>query len=201
MMIDAIIAKVKGFIVSPVESFQAARADGTDVAAPYLIALLLVHAIMTAIISFIGISVMGMFTHMMPRFAMPVVIFFGVLIGGAVLTILFSLWLHLWVYLLGGRKGLLETAKAVIYGSTPGMLLGWIPFVGFLFCLWSIVLQIIGVRELQEMSSGKALIAMIIAVMVPLIILVLLAMYFFISMVSMSAVPVVPYNEHPPLMF
>lgn len=194
MMIDDIIARAKGFIISPVESFQAARADGTDAAVPYLIALLLFHAVMTAIVSLIGISAMGMFAHMMPRFAMPVVIFFGALIGGAVLTILFSLWLHLWVYLLGGRKGLLETAKAVIYGMTPGMLLGWIPFIGFLFCLWSIVLQIIGVRELQEMSSGKALVAMIIAVMVPLIIVVLLAMYFFISTVSMSAVPVAPYN-------
>ena len=201
MMIDAIIAKVKGFIVSPVESFRAARPDGTDVAVPYLIALLLVHAAMIAIISLIGITAMGMLSPMIPRFAMPVVIFFGVLIGGAIVTILFSLWLHLCVYLLGGRKGLFETAKAVIYGMTPGMLLGWIPFIGFLFCLWSIVLQIIGVRELQDMSSGKALVAMIIAVMVPLIVLVLLAMYFFISTVSMSAMPVAPYNEQPPLLF
>lgn len=201
MMFDAIIEKAKGILLSPVETFQASRAEGTDAAAPYLIVLLLVHAIMTAIVSLIGISVIGMFAHMMPRFAMPVVIFFGALIGGAVLTILFSLWLHLWVYLLGGRKGLLETAKAVIYGLTPAMLLGWIPFVGFLFCLWSVVLQIIGVRELQEMSSGKALAALVIAVMIPLIILVLLAMYFFISMVSMSTVPVAPYNEQPPLLF
>lgn len=196
MMFDAIIAKVQGFIVNPVESFRAARPDGTDVAVPYLIALLLVHAAMTAIVSLIGISVMGMFSHMMPRFAMPVVIFFGVLIGGAICTILFSLWLHLWVYLLGGRKGLFETAKVVIYGMTPAMLLGWIPFIGFLFCLWSIVLQIIGIRELQEMSSGKALVALIIAVMLPLIVLVLLAMYFFVSMVTMSSVPVAPYNAN-----
>ena len=194
MMIDAIIAKVKGFIVSPVESFRAARPDGTDTVVPYLISLLLVHAAMMAIISLVGITAMGMLSPMMPRFAMPVVIFFSVLIGGAICTIIFSLWLHLWVYLLGGRKGLFETAKAVIYGMTPSMLLGWIPFLGFLFFLWSIVLQIIGIRELQEMSSGKALVAMIIAVMVPLILLVLLAMYFFVSMVSMSQVPMAPYN-------
>ncbi|MDD5142837.1 Yip1 family protein [Methanoregula sp.] len=192
MMIDAIIAKVKGFIVNPVESFRAARPDTPDIIVPYFIALLLIHTVMTAIISLAGISVMGMLSPMMPGFAMPVVIFFGVLIGGAIVTILFSLWLHLWVYLLGGRKGLFETAKAVIYGMTPGMILGWIPFIGFLFCLWSIVLQIIGIRELQEMSSGKALVAMIIAVMVPLIVVVLLAMYFFVSMVSVSPIPVVP---------
>jgi len=201
MNVDAIIAKVKGFIVSPVESFRQSRPDDTNAVAPYLIALLLVHAIMTALIFLIGFSALGMFTHMMPRFALPVVIFFSVLIGGAICSILFSLWLHLWVYILGGRKGMLQTAKAVIYGLTPAMLLGWIPFVGFLFCLWSIVLQIIGVRELQEMSSMRALLAIIIAVMIPLIILVLLAMYLFISTVTTSSLPVAPYNEHPPLLF
>ena len=194
MMIDAIIAKIKGFIVSPVASFRNSRTDETNVVAPYLVALLLVHAVLTAVIAFIGISTMGMFTHMMPGFAMPVVIFFCVLIGGALMTALFSVWLHLWVYIMGGRKGIMQTAKAVIYGMTPGMLLGWIPLAGFLFCLWSIVLQIIGVRELQEISSGRALLALIIAVMVPLILLILLAMYFFIGTVSTSSVPASPYN-------
>lgn len=194
MTIDEIIGKAKGFLLVPVEGFQAARADGIDVAAPYLLALLLVHAALVAIITLIGISATAMFPYMMPGFAMPVALFFAILIGGAVLTIVFSLWLHLWVYVLGGRKGLTETAKAVIYGMTPGMLLGWIPFIGFIFCIWSMVLQIIGVRELQEMSSGKALVAMVIAVMVPLIVLVLLAMYFFISTVSLSPVPAAPAN-------
>jgi len=194
MTIDEIIAQAKGFLLAPVESFRAARPDGTDRPVPYLLALLLCHAALVAVISLIGISATGMFPHMMPRFAMPVAIFFGILIGGAVLTVIFSLWLHLWVYVLGGRKGLLETAKAVVYGMTPAMLLGWIPFIGFVFCIWSLVLQIIGVRELQEMSSGKALVAMVIAVTIPLVVLVLLAMYFFISTVSMSGVPVAPAN-------
>lgn len=192
MKIDEIITKVQGFILAPVESFQAARSDGTDTAGVYLLVLLLVHAVMAAIVSLIGITELEMLPHLMPGFALPVVVFLGILVGGAILTLLFSLWLHLWVYLLGGRKGLLETAKAVIYGMTPGMLLGWIPFIGVLFCIWSVILQIIGIRELQEMSSGKALVALAIAVMIPLIILVLLAMYFFISMVSFSHVPDVP---------
>jgi hypothetical protein len=194
MMIDSIPEKIKGFLLTPVESFRNARADGTDTAAPYLIALLFIHAVLAAVISFIGINTMGMFGQMKLGLALPVIVFFGVLVCGAVVTIVFSLWLHLWVYLLGGRKGLLQTVKAVIYGMTPTMLLGWIPFLGFLFFLWSIVLQIIGVRELQEINSGKALVAMIIAVMVPLILLVLIAMYFFIGAVSTSAIPMAPYN-------
>jgi hypothetical protein len=97
MMIHDIIAKAEGFLVHPVESFQGARADGTEAAAPYFVALLFFHAVITAIMAFIGISLMGMFTQYMPGFTLPVVILFCVLIGGAIATILFSLWLHLWV--------------------------------------------------------------------------------------------------------
>jgi hypothetical protein len=194
MMIDQIIAKAKGFIISPVESFQGARVDGTEAAAPYFIALLFFYAVLTAIITFVGINVMGMFTRYMPGFALPVVIFFCIMIGGAIATILFSLWLHLWVYIVGGHKGVLQTAKAVTYGMTPALLLGWIPFLGFIFCLWSILLQIIGIRELQEISSGRALLAVMIAVMVPLILLILIAMYLFISTVSTSVAPVPAVN-------
>ena len=194
MMIDEIIAKAKGFLLSPVESFQGARADGTEAAAPYFIALLFFHAVLTAIISFVGINVMGLFTQCMPGFALPVVIFFCIMIGGAIATILFSLWLHLWVYIVGGRKGVLQTAKAVTYGMTPALLLGWIPFLGFIFCLWSILLQIIGVRELHEISSGRALLAVMIAVMVPLILFILIAMYLFIATASTSVAPVPVVN-------
>jgi len=195
MMIDEIIAKVKGFILSPVESFQGARAEGPEAAAPCFIALLFFHAILTAVIAYTGFSTMGMLTRMMPGFALPVAIFFCVLIGGGICTLIFSLWLHLWVYIVGGRKGIVQTAKAVMYGMTPGLLLGWIPFVGFIFCLWSIILQIIGIRELQEISNGQALLAMIIAVMVPLILIILLAMYLFIATFSTSSVPVTSYSS------
>ena len=200
-MIDAIIQKAKGFLISPVESFQNSRADETNAVVSYFVALLVFHAVLAAVISFIGMNALGMFTRIMPGFALPVVIFFWVLAGGIIVTALFSLWLHLWVFIVGGRKGILQTAKAVIYGMTPGMLLGWIPFIGFIFCLWSIVLQIIGIRELQEISSGKALLAVIIAIMVPLILMILLAMYFFISAVSTSPGLAAPYNNHPPLLF
>lgn len=194
MIIDEIIAKAEGFLLRPVESFQGARADGTEAVAPYFVALLFFHAVITAILAFIGINLMGMFTQYLPGFALPVVILFGVLIGGAIATILFSLWLHLWVYIVGGRKGVLQTAKAVIYGMTPALLLGWIPLLGFLFCLWSILLQIIGIRELQEISSGRALLAVMIAVMVPLILIILIAMYLFIATVSTSVAPVPVVN-------
>ena len=53
--------------------------------------------------------------------------------------------------------------------------------------------MILGIRELQEISSSRALFVMIIAVLVPLAVLILIAMYFYIAMAS-QAVPSAPLN-------
>ena len=55
--------------------------------------------------------------------------------------------------------------------------------------------MIIGIRELQEISSSRPLVVMIIAVMVPLVILIIIAMYFFVAMAS-PAVPSAPLNAY-----
>jgi hypothetical protein len=47
--------------------------------------------------------------------------------------------------------------------------------------IWSLVLTFLGVRELQGISSARALGAVILAVVIPLILLVLLAAIFFVA--------------------
>ncbi|WP_245618846.1 YIP1 family protein [Methanogenium cariaci] len=72
----------------------------------------------------------------------------------------------MWVYIAGGREGITETWKAVIYASTPSLLLGWIPVVGFVMWAWSLVLIIIGIRELQEMTTTRAVLAVFIGYLI-----------------------------------
>jgi hypothetical protein len=93
------------------------------------------------------------------------------------------------VYLFGGRRGIWQTLKAVMYGNTPYLLFGWIPLVGFLFTLWSLVLGIFGIQELQEISSLKAILAIALAVMIPLMLLLILGAFFMIASVTTTAVP------------
>jgi hypothetical protein len=76
-----------------------------------------------------------------------------------VVIFFFSAWTHLWVYLLGGRKGLGQTLKAVPYGLTPLFLVGWITFLSPVIFLWILVLQSIGIRELHELSTRRAVFA------------------------------------------
>jgi hypothetical protein len=80
----------------------------------------------------------------------------------------------------------------VIYGSTPRLLLGWIPFLGILFALWSLVLCVLGVRELHGISTGKAAVAVVVAILIPLIIVILVAAWLFVTVMTVSAVPTVP---------
>ena len=194
-MIDPIVTRVKGFLLKPVETFQLFKNDEPGVVFSYFAALLLLHAILSAIIAVIGLEKMPMYTGMTWGLAVPVIVFLMALASGFIITLIFAAWLHLWVYLLGGRKGIMQTFKAIIYGHTPRLLLGWIPFIGFIFVLWSLALGILGIRELQEMSTGKAILAVAIAVMIPLIIILLIAAYFITSYVTTTAIPYPPINS------
>jgi hypothetical protein len=193
-MIDTIVSKVKGFLLTPVETFQQSRNDEPGLVFTYLGALLLFNAILSALIAAVGIERMPMFAGMTWGVAVPVMVFFMVLVRGFILTLVLGIWIHLWVYLFGGRKGIMQTLKAIIYGKTPHLLLGWIPFVGFIFSLWSIVLGILGIRELQEISTGKAIFAVVIAIIIPLILIIIFTAYFLVSYVTSTAMSVPPPN-------
>jgi|WetSurMetagenome_2_1015567.scaffolds.fasta_scaffold90835_1 hypothetical protein len=190
-MIDALVTKATGFLLNPVEMFRQSKDDGVQAVFTYFCILLLFHAILSAAIMALGMAVMPGFFRMPFGFAFPVMVFFMMLLGGFVCTLVFAAWLHLWVYLLGGRRGIMQTVNAVIYGSTPRLILGWIPFLGVIFMLWSLVLGVLGVRELQELSTGRAILAAVIAIVIPLIVIILIAAWLFVTVRTMSAVPVV----------
>lgn len=184
-MITSIVEKVKGFLMNPNDAFRQAKGDEPAAVLPYFAVLLLINAVITAAlisVFMIGTSPLpGLVTGGIPG---ALLLFILILAGGFLCTLVFGAWLHLWVYIFGGRQGIWQTIKAVMYGSTPSLLFGWIPFIGFVFTLWSIVLGIFGIRELQEISSLKATLAVAFAVMIPLILLIIVAAYFMIATVT-----------------
>jgi hypothetical protein len=183
-MITSIIEKVKGFLMDPADAFRQAKDDEPGIVLPFFALLLLLHAVISAVL----LSVFMIGTSPVPG---PVtggisgaIVFFIILIGGFVGALVFGAWLHLWVYIFGGRRGIWQTIKVVMYGNTPLLLFGWIPFIGFVFTLWSLVLNILGIHKVQEISSLKATLAVALAVMIPLILLIILAAYFMIASVT-----------------
>ncbi|MGB7788759.1 YIP1 family protein [Methanoregula sp.] len=181
-MIDIILAKVKGFILNPVAMFQASGDDATGTVFSYLGALVFFNAVLSAFIAAITFNAIRALGFGM---WIPVMVFIGVFARGIIFTIIAGAWIHLWVYILGGRNGTMRTMKGFVYGMTPSLLLGWIPVIGPLFAIWSFILNILGIRELAGFSTGKAALVMIIAILIPVIIAFV---FYFLPLMSSSHV-------------
>jgi hypothetical protein len=109
-------------------------------------------------------------TALFSLFAGGMVVAVGIIaiIGGLVGIFVGSLWMHIWVYVCGGRKGVGQTIKSMAYGYVPTFLFGWIPFVGVIFTIWTLAVQIIGFRQLHEISTGRAVLAYLLgAIIIP----------------------------------
>jgi hypothetical protein len=91
-----------------------------------------------------------------PCFLVPT--FAGLLAGGLVL--------EPFVYILGGRQGIAQTLKALVYSSTPVILSLWFPPILGLTVAWSLVLTIVGLNQIQGISFPRATLS----VLLPLVI-------------------------------
>lgn len=183
MQLKAIGQKIKGLLFNPTETLQELREEDLSDAFLYFLVLLLFSSVMTAIVSGGSMAALRQLTtslgYQIPLASLSALggglIFVATFFTMLFFTFIGGLWLHLWVYLLGGRRGISETLKAVFYGMTPTMLLSWIPFIGFLAGLWGLVLQILGVKELQQLSTGKSVLAIFLAILVPALVFGFLA--------------------------
>jgi len=211
-----IIEKIKGFLFSPSETFDASKEDTLGDAFKYYIILLLIPALLSALIAAVVFLLFpesfGIMFRSRPIIAIAGVVaaveFIAVLILGTIGVIIGGLWLHIWVYIMGGRKGLTQTFKASMYGETPYLLLCRIPdilaviwlylgeivigetpsvtsllaaiwalniIIGIksLIAIWALIVTIFGIRQLHEISTGRAVAAGILAI-IPLIVLLVL---------------------------
>ena len=189
----AYIDKIKGFLFNPVATLVAHRGEKLEDAFRYLIILLAIYAVLQALITSIFVGSMStIFPGLSIAVAVIASIIFGV-IGGLIGFVIGGVILHLFVLLVGGRMGLAATLKAVIYAATPTLLFGWIPLVGFIASLWSLVLEVLAIRELHDISTARA----IFAVAIPFAIVVILAIiaigFFMIATVSSGPTIVGPY--------
>jgi hypothetical protein len=178
-----IIEKVKGFVVDPVEAFGNARSDNPGDVLKYFVVILAVNVVLTGLL-FIGKRLLHAVISGGGAVALIVeggIFVLGEFVGGTVLFFLACMYLHLFVALVVGGKGIEQTFRALAYGATPGMLLGWIPLIGFIAWIWTAALVIIGFRELHETSTLRAAVA----VLLPLFLLVVL---FFVMLFALVMV-------------
>ena len=180
--------KVGGFITRPTETFRNVKEEEMGSALRYFIVCITIYGILFGIIYTIFYpSLFGEFWKMPKEVfgwatgvTFIIVIIVMIIVSGVIGIFIGGAWLHLWVWLFGGRKGYRETIKAIAYGSTPSYLLGWIPFINFITGIWALILLILGIKELQEISTGKAVSAIMVAIVIPLAITVILAATIYV---------------------
>jgi len=173
--------KVKGFLGAPVNTFNNVEAEALGSALKYFTIWIVIYTILRTIVFYklerrifqtlwdlLGLSDAALYLFHPVTFAVLGVLgaFGGLFIGGS--------WTHLFVLAFGGRKGYGNTMKAFAYGYTPVFLFGWIPFVGMLFPVWALVLYIIGIRQLHQISTGRAIGAVLLGAVTLVIIAVLI---------------------------
>ncbi|MCD6203582.1 MAG: YIP1 family protein [Methanophagales archaeon] len=179
--------RIRGFAFNPARQFAAAKDDSLSDAFKYYTPLLAILGAILSIVAAIAaskiVSMLGLsgFAMMegLPELGkiiplLGVGTFVVTIVLGILAALYIAVWLHIWVYLLGGRKGLRQTTKAVLYGATPCLILGWLAPVNVLVApIWSILLVIAGLIELHELSPGRSIIAVILAILVPVIVCVI----------------------------
>jgi len=188
--------KVKGFVGAPVNTFNNVEAEALGTALKYFTIWVVIYTILRTIVFYtlerrvfqtlwdlLGLSDAPLYLyHFDP------VIFALLAVGGAFASLFISGSLtHLFVRALGGRKGYANTIKAFAYGDTPFLLFGWIPFVGMLFPIWAWVLNIIGIRQLHEISTGRAIGAVLLSIVALVIIGVLIGLFVVLLVVVLAA--------------
>ena len=188
--------KVKGFLGAPSNAFDNVKAEALGDALKYFTVWALIYAVLRTVVfytlerrvletlwSMFGLGDAAVARLNPVTFALLAVLgaFAGLFIGGS--------WTHLFVRAFGGRKGCGNTMKAFAYGNTPLLLFGWIPFVGMLLPLWAWALNIIGIRQLHEISTGRAIGAVLLSILLSIIALIIIAV-LVVLFVVLLVVPV-----------
>lgn len=178
------LEKVKGFLMEPSKTFDAVKDEPLEEAVKYYAIIAIIYsALITLLFVFAG----SLFGSMMGFANLGAMMGIGAGIGAAVLFFVIyivlaiasafigGVILHIFVYIVGGRKGIVQTIKAGMYGSTPFLLLGWIPVIGFVASIWSLIVEIIGIRQLHELTTGKAILSFVLLIIVAIILAIALA--------------------------
>ena len=94
-------------------------------------------------------------------------------IAGAVGVLLTALVTHLLVILVvgSGHSGFGATFRIVAYSSVTS-LVGWLPFIGWIFSLYRLYLATVGIREMHATTTGKALLVVVLPAILILVLVV-----------------------------
>ena len=187
-------SKIWGFLRRPVATFGAVKEETLGDALKYALICLVIFGVFTGIM-------FALQWDEKPFLSIPIAIGLSI-VNGLLSIFVGGAWTYLWVYLLGGRKGhgYVQTVKALVYGATPVYLVGWVLLpgalagvlgddslgspvlswifigLGILVLIWTLVVTVIGLRELHGITAGRAVVVAVLTIGIPASVALLLAL-------------------------
>jgi hypothetical protein len=187
------LKKIDKVLFSPSEFFENVRwEEGVKGALRYLIILSLIQFLIFVAVLFLipsvgmilGLQSIGSML-MLPDYLLFILYPALILLGNIIGYFIIAGFTHIFALILGAKKGYSSTYKAVVYSATPGLLLWWIPFIGFLFFwwiilvgvlffFWTLFLEIRGLSKLHDISMGRAFLIVILPIIIVAVIVAVL---------------------------
>ncbi len=105
---------------------------------------------------------------------------------GLIMSFVTSYFFYLWLKLFECKEPWNVVYKLTVYSNTPLYLIGWIPFIGAIVgWVYSLILMIIGIREVYNVSTKKA--ALIYLIPIAILIFLLFVFLFVIFFIYYSS--------------
>ncbi|MDQ4064054.1 MAG: YIP1 family protein [Actinomycetota bacterium] len=177
--VNSFVDVVRRVVLQPANFFTGLPRQGSFLG-PLVFALICIElsAVLVGLLTFIGVP--GGVTWLLgARGDQGFLAFVGGLvvapIAGTVGVFLTALVTHLLVILVvgSGHSGFGATFRIVAYSSVTS-LLGWIPFIGWIFSLYRLYLATVGIREMHGTTTGRALLVVLLPAILVLLLVVVL---------------------------
>lgn len=165
--VGSFVETVRGVVLGPVGFFSGLQRQG-DYLSPLIFALIVyeISAILTGIIS-VAVGNTGIGGFILTLILTPIFATIVLFIGAGIFHLLVML-------LVSPHSGFESTFRTGAYASVTG-LVTWIPIIGAILSLYSIVLAVLGIRELHDTTTGRATLVVLIPVAVLFVIGLLIA--------------------------
>ena len=148
--------KIKGFLAKPSETFREVEKEEIGEGIKYFALLGIIFSVLSGVVT-------AFLSGASSNLAISIVSIYAACF---VAVFVDSLVTHLFVWILGGNAGYKQTLKSYLYSSTPALLLGWIPWINIIAMIWSFILNIVGISELQKISKARAFLAIVLPVII-----------------------------------
>lgn len=175
------VKKIKGLLFEPSKTFDTLRESSLMDAIKHYCVISTIFSILFVIyFSFFANNYFGSAIKILKGTAFGIFfsqygfiyIFIIIIIISIIGAFLSGTFIHISIYIVGGRKGYFNTLKAVMYG---------IPFISIISIIWTLIVENFGIHRLQKLTIRRTILAVLIFFLISVLFSIALVAALFIS--------------------